>query len=80
MSERHHPQVDTVEGQVAPEREEAHLGVAVDVTLADLDETPTPRKQFQPGSLRRTGQRVEHDVDAVAVGVAADLLGEVDAA
>ena len=33
-----------------------------------------------PGALGGAGQRVEHDVHAVAVGVAADLLGEVGAA
>ena len=33
-----------------------------------------------PGELGGAGHRVEHDVDAVSVGVLADLFGEFDAA
>jgi hypothetical protein len=40
MAHRHHSQVDAPEREVATEREEAQLGVAVDVALADLDEPP----------------------------------------
>ena len=80
MADRHHSQVDAPEREVATEREEAELGVAVDVALADLHEPSAQRQQFEPGQLRGTGNRVEHDVDAIAVGVASDLLGEFDAA
>ncbi|RFZ40784.1 hypothetical protein DAVIS_02749 [Mycobacterium marinum] len=80
MGDREHPQIDTVKRQVAPEREQAHLGVAVDVAFADLDEPPAPGQQLQPGALGGAGQRVEHDIDPVAVGVGADGLGELDTA
>ena len=80
MAVRQQRQVDGVEREVAPEREQPQPGVAVDVALADLDEPPTERQQFEPGALRGAGQRVEHDVDAVPVGVAADLVGELGAA
>ncbi len=70
MASDQQSQIHGVEGQVAAEREQPHLGVAVDVPLADLDEPAAEGQQFQPGPLRRTGQRVQHDVDAVAVGVA----------
>ena len=77
---RHQRQIDVVEREVATEREQPQPGVAVDVALADLDEPSAEGQQFQPGALCGAGQRVEHDVDAVSVGVAADLLGELDAA
>ena len=48
-------QIDGVHREVAPEREQPEPGVAVDVALADLDEPPTERQQFQPGALRGTG-------------------------
>ena len=80
MGDGHQAQVDGVEREVATEREQPQPGVAVDVAFADLDESSAERQQFEPGALGGTGQRVEHDVDAVAVGVAADLLGELDAA
>jgi hypothetical protein len=73
-------QVHRVEREVAPEREQAHLAVAVDVALADLDEAATEGQQFQAGTLRGARQGVQHDVDAVAVGVAPDLVGERRAA
>ncbi len=66
--------------EVAAEREEPQPGVAVDVAFADLDEPSAERQQFEPGALCGAGQGVEHDVDAVPVGIAADLLGELDAA
>ena len=40
VGERHQRQVDSVERQVATEREQAQLGVAVDVAFPDLDEPP----------------------------------------
>ena len=80
MAERHQRQVDGVEREVAPEREEPQPGVAVDVAFADLDESSTERQQFEPGALGGAGDRVEHDVDAVPVGVTADLVGELGAA
>ena len=80
MRRTHQRQVHAVEGQVAAEREQAHPGVAVDVLLADLDEPAAEGQQLHTGPLHGTGERVEHDVDAVAVGVAPDLLGEVGAA
>ncbi len=80
MGQGQQRQVDGVERQVAAEREQAHPGVAVDVAFADLDEPAAEGQQFQPGPLRGAGQGVEHDVDAVAVGVPADLVGELGAA
>ena len=59
------------------EREELQPGVGVDVASTDLHESSADGKHFQPGALCGAGQGVEHDVDAVAVGVAADLLGEL---
>ena len=41
---------------------------------------PPKASSSRPALLGRTGDRVEHDVDAVPVGVAADLFGEVGAA
>ena len=79
MAEGHQRQVDGVEREVAPEREEPQPGVAVDVALADLDESSTERQQFEARALGGAGDRVEHDVDAVAVGVTAYLVGELDA-
>ena len=43
MAVRQQPQVDGVEREVAPEREEPQPGVAVDVAFADLDESSTER-------------------------------------
>ena len=79
MAERHQREVDGVEREVAPEREEPQPGVAVDVAFADLDESPTERQQFEARALGGAGDRVEHDVDAVPVGVAAYLFGELEA-
>ena len=56
------------------------LGVAVDVAFADLDESSTERQQFDARALGGAGDRVEHDVHAIPVGVAADLVGELGAA
>ena len=80
MADRHQRQIHIKEREVAAEREEPQSGVAVDVTLADLDEPPTERQQSQPGQLRGAGHGVEHDVHAIPVGVTLDLLGELDAA
>ena len=80
VAERHQRQVDGVEREVAAEREQSQPGVAVDVAFADLDESSAEGQQFQPGALRCAGQGVEHDVDAVPVGVTADLVGELGAA
>ena len=43
MGDRHQPQVDGVEHQVATEREQPQPGVAVDIALADLDESTRRR-------------------------------------
>ena len=51
------------------EREELQPGVGVDVASADLHESSTDGQHFQPGPLCGAGQGVEHDVDAVPVGV-----------
>ncbi len=80
VADRHQRQVDVVEREVAAEREQPQPGVAVDVAFADLHESSADGQQFQPGALCGAGQGVEHDVDAVPVGVAADQLGELDAA
>ena len=69
-----------MEREVAPEREEPQPGVAVDVALADLDEASTERQQFEARALGGAGDRVEHDVDAVPLGVTAYLIGELGAA
>ena len=61
-------------------REELQPGVGIDVASTDLHESSADRQHFQPGALCGSGQGVEHDVDAVTVGVAADLLGELGAA
>ena len=80
MGDRHQPQVDGVEHQVATEREQPQPGVAVDIALADLDESTPEGQQLDPGAHGRSGQGVEHDIDAIAVGVMPDPLGELDAA
>ena len=80
MADRHQRQVDAVERQVATEREEPQSGVAIDVAFADLDESSAEGQQFQPRALCGAGQGVEHDVDAITAGVAADQLGELGAA
>ena len=80
MCHTHQRKVHTVKGQVATEREQAHPGVAVDVFLADLDEPAAEGQQFHTGTLGGSGQRVQYDVHAVAVGILEDLLGEVDTA
>ena len=54
MAVRQQRQVDVVEREVAPEREEPQPGVAVDVAFADLDESSTERQQFES---RRAGRR-----------------------
>ena len=69
MGVRQQRQVDGVQRQVATEREQPEPGVAVDVALADLDEPPAERQQFDARALGGAGQRVEHDVHAVAAGV-----------
>ncbi|SKT06975.1 Uncharacterised protein [Mycobacteroides abscessus subsp. abscessus] len=69
-----------MERQISPEREQAQPGVAVDIALADLDEAATEGQQFHSGPLRGAGERIEHDVHTVAIGVATDQLGEVRAA
>ena len=76
----HQRQVDGVQREVAPEREEPEPGVAVDVALADLDEPPAEGQQLEAGPLGGTGDRVEHDVDPVAARVPSDLVGERGAA
>ena len=79
MAERQQRQVDGVEREVAPEREEPQPGVAVDVAFADLDESSTERQQFEARALGGAGDRVEHDVDAIALGVTAYQVGELHA-
>ena len=80
MRRAHQGQIHAVEGQVAAEREQSHPGVAVNVLLPDLDEPTAECQQIHTGPLGGAGQRVQHDIDAVAVGVLEDLLSEVDAA
>ena len=75
----HQRQVHTVERQIAAEREQPHPGVAVDVLLADLDEPAAEGQQLDAGPLGGTGQRVQHDIHAVSIGVRTDLLGECGA-
>ena len=79
MAVRQQPEVDGVEREVAAEREEPQPGVAVDVAFADLDESPTEREQFESRALGGAGDRVEHDVDAVPLGIAAYPFGELEA-
>ena len=62
------------------EREQPQAGVRIDIALTDLDESSTVGQQFEAGTLRRAGQGIQHDVDPVAVCVAADQLGEVGTA
>ncbi|SKY60266.1 Uncharacterised protein [Mycobacteroides abscessus subsp. abscessus] len=76
----HQDKIDGVERQIPPEGEQAQPGVAVDVALADLNEAATEGQQFHSGPLCGAGERVEHDVHTVAIGVATDQLGEVRAA
>ena len=76
----HQCQIHTVEGQVATEGEQTHPGVAVDILLPDLHEPAAEGQQFHTGPLGGTGERVQHDVHAVAVGVFEDLLGEIHSA
>ncbi|CFR85321.1 Uncharacterised protein [Mycobacterium tuberculosis] len=72
-------QVDGIQRQVAAEREQPEPSVAVDVTFADLHESPAKGQQFDPSTLCGAGQRVEYDVDTIPIGVASDLLGELGA-
>src|SRR4029077_9879940 len=69
-----------VERQVATKREKSQPGVGVDVAFTDLDESSTKGQYFDPRALCCSRHRVEYDVDAVAVGVAPDCLGELGAA
>ncbi len=55
MGDGHQREVDGVEREVATEREQAQPGVAVDVALADLDESSAERQQLEPGALRCPG-------------------------
>ena len=73
----HRQQIGVEERQVLAERVEVDTGVLVDVAFADLHETAVEGQEVEPRPLRRSGQRVEHDVDTVTVGVAADLLCEI---
>ena len=73
----HQCQVGVVERQVLPERVEVDAGVLVDIALTDLDEAPAEGQQLQAGALGRADQRVEHHVDAIPIGVATDLVGEI---
>ena len=50
MGVRQQREIDAVEREVAAEREETQPGVAVDVALADLDESSTEGQQFQAGA------------------------------
>ena len=62
------------------EREEPQPRVGVDVVLTDLHKSSADGEHFQPCALRGAGQGVEHDVDAISIGVTADMLGELGAA
>src|SRR4029079_10541311 len=68
-----------MEREVAPEWEEPQPGVAVDVAFADLDESSTDRQQFESRALGGAGDRVEHDVHPVPVGVTTYQVGELGA-
>ena len=75
----HERQVEIVEREVAAEGVKAQPGIAVDIAFADLDEPPSDRQQFEPGALCGTGDGVEHNVDAIPIGIAADQVGELGA-
>jgi len=46
MADRHECQIHGEERQVAPEREQPQLGVTVDVSLSDLDESSAECQQL----------------------------------
>ena len=77
VADGHQCQIGVVERQVPPERVEVDAGVLVDIPLADLNEAPAEGQQLESGALGRADQRVEYHIDAVPVGVAADLVGEI---
>ena len=79
VADRQQRQVHGEQGKVAAEREQPETGVAVDVASAQLDEAPPGGQQVDSRALGRAGQRVEHHINAVSIGVASDLLGEVGA-
>ena len=72
----HAIEVDREVGEIVLERQQADHPVLVDVGLADFEEPAVRAEDRQALGDRLAGQRVEHDVDALAVGVGEDLVGE----
>ena len=73
-------QVDDEVGDVVAQRFEADLAVVVDVDLADLEEAAERREHREVLRDEVAGERVEHDIDALAAGDLHDLVGEVQRA
>ena len=69
-------EIDRKVREVLPELEEVEAGVLVDVPLAHFHEPAGGRQRGEPFPDRLAGQRVEDDVDPLALRSLADLVGE----
>ncbi len=68
--------VDAAELDVVAERLQPELGVGPEIALAELDEAAVGPQQRHALVQRLAGERIQHDVDALAAGQAADLIGK----
>ena len=68
--------VDAEVAEVAAERPQADMSVGVEIALAELDEPAERPQAVERADHRFAGQRIQHDVDAAALGVGGNLVGE----
>ena len=73
---QHAVQVDREIREIVLERQQADHPVLIDVGLADFEEPAIRPQDRQALGDRLAGQRIEHDVDALAIRVGENLLGE----
>ena len=72
-------EIDHREGRALRQCGQPQRGVGVDVLLAQFDESATGGQDLHASTNRFSGQRIENDVDTVAVRGGEYLIGEVDA-
>ena len=69
-------EVDDGERGASGQRRQPQRRIGVDVLLAEFDEPAAGSEDLHTAPDSLTRQRVQHDVDAVAVGGGHDLIGE----
>src|SRR3954453_12754039 len=73
-------QIDREKRRVVAQRMEAERRIGVDVALADLEKATAGGQNRQTLLEKRTGEGIEHDIDAAPASLPQDIVGELERA